>query len=127
MKHTIIILALLLAACGAKDIPSLKADPAIHRAVVAQGDYKTVYERIRSKILECREMANANAPHFENSERRLIESFVGNYDGTAFYYSVQGNENGTSTVDIYSHFTCLHWPRVVETVAMGALGQECCP
>lgn len=72
-------------------------------------------------------MATMNAPFFENKERRLIEVTVGNYDDTTLYYSVQGNENGTSTVDVYSHYKSLHWPAVVETITFGDSGQCGCP
>jgi hypothetical protein len=127
MKPIIIILALLLAACGAKDIPSLKANPAIHRTVVAQGDYHAVYERIQQKCLECGP-PGPGTHVFDNTEKRLIEVPIGNNNGVAFYYSVQDNANGTSTVEIYSQFKNLaSWTRFFELIAMGALGQEGCP
>lgn len=127
MKHTILILALLLSACGAKDIATLKSKPAIHRTVTAHGDYHAVYERIRAKILECGNPAQYPQPFFDDTKRQLIEVPIGTVDGMAFYYSVQDNSNGTSTVEVYSNFKIGSWPDTVEMVVRGALGQEGCP
>lgn len=114
-------------ACGAKDIATLKANPAIHRTVVAQGDYETVYERIQAKVLECGPAGPAT-PFFRNSASEIIEVSIGNRDGYAFYYSIRGAENGSSVVDIYSQFKSLDdWSRLVSVIEMGALGECGCP
>jgi hypothetical protein len=127
MKHAVIILALLLSACGAKDIATLKAKPAIHRTVEAQGDYLEVYERIQAKLLECGPAGPAS-PMFTNSTGRNIEVPIGNNDGLAFYYSIQDNGNGTSAVEIYSQFKAIDcWVRFFNLVERGALGQPGCP
>lgn len=128
MKLTpLIALALLLSACGAKDISTLKKNPAIHETVTVPGDYQDVYARIRAKILECGNPGQYPSPLFEDKARRLIEVPIGNVDGVALYYSVQGNENGTSTVDVYSQFKVGNWPETVEMVVRGASGQPGCP
>ncbi len=123
----LIALALLLSACGAKDISTLKKNPAIHGAVTVHGDYQDVYARVRAKVLECGNPGQYPSPMFEDKARRLIEVPIGNVNGMALYYSVQGNENGTSTVDVYSHFNVGNWPEIVGMITRGASGQCGCP
>jgi len=128
MKSTVaLLLILLLSACGAKDISTLKSKPAIHRAVTAQGDYREVYERIQAKLLECGPAGPAS-PMFTNSTGKKIEVPIGNNGGLAFYYSIQDNINGTSTVEVYSQFKSIDcWVRLFNLVERGALGERGCP
>jgi hypothetical protein len=129
MKSTLVLLLILtISACGAKDVPTLKADPAIHRTVVVPGDFRAVHERIRAKSLECHEDILLNPAIFENSELRLVEVVaLGPSKETLVYYSVSEDSPGATTVDVYSQFKILHWPDVVETVVMGARGDCGCP
>lgn len=121
------MLILLLSACGAKDLATLKSKPALHRAMTVQGDYQLVYERIQAKLLECGPVGPAS-PIFKNSATHTIEVPIGTRDGLAFYYSIQDNGNGTSTVNIYSQFKAIDdWARLFHLVERGSLGQVGCP
>ena len=128
MKSTVVLLVtLLLSACGAKDIATLKAKPAIHRIVEAQGDYHEVHERIMAKILECGNPGQYSQPFFENKALGIIEVPIGTREGLAFYYSIKDNGNGTSLVNIYSQFKISAWAKFTEMIERGASGQPGCP
>lgn len=129
MKSTLVLfLALVLASCAIKDVPTLKADPAIHRTVTVSGGFLAVHERVRAKALECHEDTLLNPAIFEHSELRQIEVVVlGPSDEALVYYSVSEKQHGLTEVDVYSQFKVFHWPAVVDTVLMGANGDCGCP
>lgn len=123
------VVGVLVAGCGAKTKPELKAEAKLHEEFTVNDNYQAVYKRVVDKFVECSDgwAQYLQRDLYTDLGEGEMFMFGAGGDGYVFLVNMKSAEQKLTNVSSYSKIASGYYPLFMQMVRMGAYNQNGCP